>query len=187
MRAARTFLLTATVFMMLVAIAGCGSSGSKSNHTNAGTASGANGTGTAERGAGPGEPCHAASVPPAPGKPEVPMPAKAPAQLTKQDLKVGAGAEAKPNATVVVQYVGVSCSTGAQFDSSWDRGQPLTAQLAPGQLIQGWVDGIPGMRVGGRRLIVIPPNEAYGDQAPPGSGIKPGETLVFVVDVISVR
>jgi peptidylprolyl isomerase len=117
------------------------------------------------------------------GKPDVPMPATAPAQLTTKDLKVGTGAVVKPGATVLANYVGVSCSTGTQFDSSWDRGQPVSFPL--NGVIPGWTQGIPGLRVGGQRLLVIPPNLGYGDQPP--QGIKPGETLVFVVDILSTK
>jgi peptidylprolyl isomerase len=187
MRAARIPLLTAIVLVLVVALAGCGSSSSKSSNSTTSSAPSAADGASAAHGSGPGQPCHAASVPPAPGKPDVPMPATAPAKLTTKDLKVGTGPVIKANATVTMQYVGVSCSTGTQFDSSWDRGQPFTAQLVAGQLIQGWVEGIPGMRVGGRRVLEIPPNEGYGDQPPPGSGIKPGETLVFVVDALSTK
>jgi peptidylprolyl isomerase len=119
-------------------------------------------------------------------KPEIDVPAgDPPGGLTTTDLVVGDGDEAGPGATVTTHYVGVSWSTGAQFDASWDRGEPITFSL--GQVIPGWQEGIPGMRVGGRRQLVIPPEMAYGDQPPPGSGIAPGETLVFVVDLVSVE
>ena len=84
---------------------------------------------------------------------------------------------------MTVQYVGVSYSTGEQFDASWDRGSPAQFQLSEGQLIQGWIEGIPGMKVGGRRLLVIPPTLGYGTQGQPPD-IGPNETLVFVIDMI---
>ena len=81
-------------------------------------------------------------------------------------------------------YLGVGASTGETFDSSWERGQPATFPLD--QVIPGWSEGLVGMKVGGRRELVIPAEQAYGDQPPAGSGIKPGETLVFVVDLVGI-
>ena len=95
----------------------------------------------------------------------------------------GKGKRAKAGDTVDVQYVGVSWSTGKQFDASWDRGaEPFSFPLGAGQVIPGWDQGVEGMRVGGRRVLVIPPDLAYGDQSP-SPDIAPGETLVFVVDL----
>jgi peptidylprolyl isomerase len=85
-----------------------------------------------------------------------------------------------------MQYVGVSWSTGEQFDASWDRGgQPFQFPLGGGQVIAGWDDGIPGMKVGGRRILVIPPDKGYG-AAGAGPDIAPNETLVFVVDLVGI-
>jgi peptidylprolyl isomerase len=85
---------------------------------------------------------------------------------------------------VSVQYVGNSWSTGAQFDASWDRGgEPFEFPLGAGRVIPGWDQGVAGMKRGGRRLLVIPPDLAYGSASPPGSGIAPNETLIFVVDL----
>jgi peptidylprolyl isomerase len=95
----------------------------------------------------------------------------------------GKGKAAKAGDTVSVQYVGNSWSTGTQFDASWDRGsEPFTFPLGAGQVIPGWDQGIVGMKKGGRRLLVIPPDLAYGDQSP-SPDIGPNETLVFVVDL----
>jgi len=106
----------------------------------------------------------------------------APEELVITDLEVGTGAEAKPGDRVDVHYVGVDFESGEEFDSSWDRGQSIQFPLAG--LIQGWQDGIPGMRVGGRRQLVIPPAQAYG---PAGSGHRlGGRTLVFVIDLLGV-
>ncbi|MCU0270013.1 MAG: FKBP-type peptidyl-prolyl cis-trans isomerase [Acidimicrobiales bacterium] len=107
-----------------------------------------------------------------------------PTELVVEDLVEGDGAEATEGATVTAHYVGVACSTGEQFDSSWDRGAPTEFPLDG--VIPGWQEGIPGMQVGGRRLLVIPPELAYGEDPPPGSGLAPGETLVFVVDLVEV-
>jgi len=133
-----------------------------------------------------GHPCVAAAdVPPAEGKPTVNVPlGPPPTTLVSTDLKVGSGDEVKASDSVTVQYVGISCSTGKQFDSSWDTGQPATFSLS--QVIPGWTQGIPGMKVGGQRQLVIPPDLAYGDTPQEGSGIAPGETLIFVIDLISI-
>jgi peptidylprolyl isomerase len=118
-------------------------------------------------------------------KPEVDFPGgEPPADLEITDLWEGTGAEAKAGDTVEVHYVGVSFSTGEQFDASWDRGSPLQFRLGVGQVIQGWDQGVQGMKVGGRRQLIIPPGLAYGDRGAPGA-IAPGETLIFVCDLVS--
>ena len=119
-------------------------------------------------------------------KPKVAVPVgKVPTTLQKTDLIVGNGAEAAAGKKVSVQYVGVSYSTKQQFDASWDRGQPFSFVLGEGDVIKGWDQGVPGMKVGGRRQLVIPPDLAYGaNGAPPAIG--PNETLVFVVDLLGV-
>jgi peptidylprolyl isomerase len=120
-------------------------------------------------------------------KPEVDFPGEVPpTELVIDDLTVGDGAEATPGSTVTAHYVGVAHSTGEQFDASWDRGAPLDFRLGVGQVIRGWDDGIAGMCVGGRRRLVIPPHLAYGDRGA-GRVIGPGETLVFVVDLVDVQ
>lgn len=103
--------------------------------------------------------------------------------LVIADVVAGSGDAVAEGATVTVEYCGVGLSSGTLFDSSWARGEPATFPLAG--VIAGWQEGIPGMQPGGRRLLVIPADLAYGDQPPPGSGIAPGESLVFVVDLIS--
>jgi peptidylprolyl isomerase len=120
-------------------------------------------------------------------KPTVHVPkGKPPKTLVKKDLKVGTGAVATPGKTVSVQYVGVSALNGRQFDASWDRGQPFSFALGQGQVIPGWDKGIPGMKVGGRRELVIPAKLAYGAQGSPPA-IGPNEPLVFVVDLLGVK
>lgn len=105
-------------------------------------------------------------------------------ELGVTDLEVGAGTQASAGDTVTVHYVGVSASTGETFDASWARGMPFGFVLGNGEVIQGWDQGVEGMRVGGRRQLVIPADLAYGDR---GVGaIAPGETLVFVVDLLDV-
>ena len=119
-------------------------------------------------------------------KPEVDFPGgEPPADLEITDLWEGTGAEAKAGDTVEVHYVGVAFSTGEQFDASWDRGSPLQFRLGVGQVIQGWDQGVQGMKVGGRRQLIIPPALAYGDRGA-ANVIAPGETLIFVCDLVSI-
>ena len=109
-----------------------------------------------------------------------------PAELLTEDLVVGAGEEAAAGREVEVHYVGVAWSSRQQFDASWDRGDTFRFGLGAGQVIRGWDDGVAGMKVGGRRRIVIPPHLGYG-KAGAGGVIKGGETLVFVVDLLAVH
>ncbi|QEE61261.1 FKBP-type peptidyl-prolyl cis-trans isomerase [Salinibacterium sp. dk2585] len=107
---------------------------------------------------------------------------EAPTELVVTDIEVGTGAEAKPGATVDVHYLGVDLESGEEFDSSWSRGQSINFPL--GSLIAGWQQGIPGMKVGGRRQLICPPNLAYG---PAGGGHQlSGRTLIFVIDLLGV-
>lgn len=118
-------------------------------------------------------------------KPEFTIPeGEPPTELEVFDIAEGDGAEAGSNATVTTHYVGKSWSTGKQFDSSWDRGEPISFPLSG--VIAGWTQGIPGMKVGGRRVLVIPPDLGYGE-AGAGSDIGPGETLVFVIDLVNAK
>lgn len=120
-------------------------------------------------------------------KPEVEKPSgPPPKQLVQRDIVKGTGAAAKAGDQVTVQYVGVSYSTGKQFDASWDSGQPFPFALGQGQVIPGWDKGVPGMKVGGRRELVIPPDMAYGAQGSPPA-IGPNETLIFIVDLVDVQ
>ena len=120
-------------------------------------------------------------------RPQVDVPEGAPPlSLDVTDVTVGEGREATRGSTVEVHYVGVAWSTRAQFDASWDRGRPFSFRLGAGEVIRGWDDGVAGMRVGGRRRLVIPPHLGYGDRGA-GGVIAPGETLVFVVDLLAVR
>ena len=119
-------------------------------------------------------------------KPAISLPdAGPPDELVVVDLVEGDGAEVPTSATVTVHYVGVSwLRDGGQFDASWDRGQTISFGLD--QVIAGWTEGIPGMKVGGRRLLVIPPHKGYGAQSPTPA-IAPNDTLVFVIDLVDVR
>ena len=164
----RLILLVLACAALLVA--GCGSDSEEPASSTPGAA-----TSTPE----------AASTPAA-TKPEITVPkGKAPKKLIIKDLKVGGGPVAKPGQNVQVQYVGTSFKNGRQFDASWDRGEPFSFQLGAGQVIPGWDQGVAGMKVGGRRQLVIPPDLAYGKQGSPPA-IGPNETLVFVIDLLGV-
>lgn len=120
-------------------------------------------------------------------KPEIEFPGtEAPTELVVVDEIVGEGEEAGRGDVVDVHYIGVSHSTGDEFDASWNRGEPLRFQLGVGQVIAGWDQGVQGMRVGGRRRLEIPAHLAYGDRGAPPV-IAPGESLVFVCDLVDVH
>ncbi|MGA4843006.1 FKBP-type peptidyl-prolyl cis-trans isomerase [Streptomyces sp. G45] len=120
-------------------------------------------------------------------KPEIDFPeGPAPTELQIDEIWEGDGAEAKAGDFVKVHYVGVSFSSGEEFDASWNRGKPLEFQLGAGQVIAGWDQGVQGMKVGGRRKLTIPAHLAYGDRGAGGGRIAPGETLIFVCDLVSV-
>ncbi len=120
-------------------------------------------------------------------KPEVTVPAgNPPADLLIEDVVVGTGDEAKSGANVEVHYVGVAWSTQREFDASWNRGDSFDFRLGAGQVISGWDQGVAGMKVGGRRILTIPPHMGYGNQGA-GGVIKGGETLIFVVDLLNVN
>jgi peptidylprolyl isomerase len=152
----------------VLAFAGCGGSSDSSSGSSESTS-----TSTTE--------------PAAKTKPVVTVPKGAPPkQLEVKDLEEGSGAEAKSGDKVTVQYVGVDYKTGKEFDSSWSRNEPFPFKLGAGEVIPGWDQGIEGMKVGGRRELVIPPELAYGETGYPPS-IAPNETLVFVIDLLAVE
>ncbi len=147
-----------------VAIAGCGGGGGSSTASTESTAT------TGEK-----------------TKPKVVVPKGAPPKtLVVRELEKGTGEEAKAGDEVTVQYVGVDYKTGKQFDASWDRGEPFSFQLGAHQVIAGWDKGVEGMRVGGRRELIIPPSLAYGAAGSPPA-IGPNATLVFVIDLLEVK
>ena len=121
-----------------------------------------------------------------PQRPDVdPYDGPPPTDLVIEDISVGDGPEAVPGQTVTVHYVGVAHSTGEEFDASYNRAEPLSFRLGAGRVIAGWDTGVSGMKEGGRRQLTIPPHLAYGDRGA-GGVIKPGETLIFVVDLLGV-
>ena len=110
--------------------------------------------------------------------------AERPGELVTRDLVKGDGPRITAGDEVSVRYTGVSWSTGEKFDASWDRGnEPITFPIGVGQVIPGWDEGVTGMRVGGRRLLIIPSELGYGAAGSPPA-IGPDETLVFVVDAV---
>ena len=168
MPAVRRGLMLTLVAGLLLAIAGCGG-GSDSSSTT-----------TASEGAAQSEAAQTGTKP----KVEVPS-GPAPRKLVSKELIEGEGAEAKAGDEVTVQYVGVLYKTGEQFDASWDRGEPFTFTLGAGEVIAGWDQGMEGMKVGGRRMLIIPPKLGYGSQAM--ATIPANSTLVFVVDLLAVK
>jgi peptidylprolyl isomerase len=110
----------------------------------------------------------------------------APEDLVIEELVVGTGDQAQSGQTAVVHYVGVAASNGVEFDASWNRGDTFSFRLGAGQVIAGWDQGVAGMRVGGRRRLVIPAHLGYGSRGA-GGVIAPGETLIFVVDLLELR
>jgi peptidylprolyl isomerase len=115
----------------------------------------------------------------------IPADADPPTELVVEDVAVGDGPAAADGDLLAVDYVGVRWSDGGEFDASWERGQPIEFELGAGRVIPGWEQGLEGMQVGGRRIITIPPELAYGDRGA-GAAIGPGETLVFVVDLVAI-
>jgi peptidylprolyl isomerase len=119
-------------------------------------------------------------------KPLIPKPTGSPPRkLVVEDIVKGTGPAAKKGSTVIVNYVGMNFSNGREFDSSWDTGQPFPVQLGTNSVIAGWEKGLVGIKAGGRRKLTIPPELGYGAQGYPPD-IPPNETLVFVVDAVSI-
>ena len=177
----RPSLLITVLLVVALAVAGCGSSKKKAKAKAA--------TPPAASVSVPSTPPPSTSTtttPAGPTKPKVNVPKGPPPQkLVIKDIKKGKGPAAKAGDNITVQYVGVNYNGGKQFDASWDRGQPFPFQLGAGQVIPGWDRGLVGMHVGGRRELIIPPRLGYGAQGQPPV-IKPNETLVFVVDLVSI-
>jgi peptidylprolyl isomerase len=170
-------LILASFAVLALLAAGCGSDDKKSDSSSAATT-----------------PAEQATTPPAQTngqdltkKPVVKAPGgKAPKELVVKDLVKGTGRAAVPGATATVQYVGVLFKGGKQFDASWDRGQPFSFRLGAGMVIPGWDAGVVGMKVGGRRELIIPAAQAYGSQSP-SPDIPPNSPLVFVIDLTGLQ
>jgi peptidylprolyl isomerase len=168
----KALMLTISV-CAAIAVTGCGSSNDSSTDSTAAAESTATETTatTAEK-----------------TKPTITVPKGAPpTKLVIKELEEGTGAEAKSGDEVSVQYAGVNYKSGEEFDSSWSRNaEPFSFQLGAGMVIPGWDQGVEGMKVGGRRELIIPPNLAYGSAGSPPA-IGPNETLVFVIDLLEVN
>lgn len=180
----KPLILLAAVIAALV-IAGCGDD--KNTTSTDTTATEATGS-TAETGADSGTPGKPPKVTGSLSKkPVIATPEGGPPpELIVKDIKKGTGKKARKGDSVKVQYVGVNWSTGKEFDASWTNGRAFYFVLGDGMVIPGWDEGVVGMRVGGRRLLVIPPEKGYGAQGQ-GTAIPPNETLVFVVDLEAVQ
>jgi len=169
----RRLLLIIGACVALAAIAGCGSSSSSSSEET-----------TAPQEA---ETTTSKEATKKKTKPKVTVPQGAPPKkLEVKDLEEGTGATAKSGDRVSVNYVGVNYKTGKEFDASWDRGETFTFTLGAGEVISGWDQGVAGMKVGGRRELIIPPELGYGASGAPPA-IPPNETLVFVVDLEAIE
>ncbi len=171
MSAVKKLILMIALCAGLVVVAGCGSSSDSSTGSSESTGATTSESTSADAG---GEKT----------KPKVTVPTGAPPKkLEAKELEEGSGAEAKSGDKVTVQYVGVNYKNGKEFDSSWSRNEPFSFTLGAGEVIPGWDQGVEGMKVGGRRELIIPPELAYGETgAPPAIG--PNETLVFVIDLL---
>jgi peptidylprolyl isomerase len=177
-------VLTLIAVVAVLAIAACGDDDATSNggSGSANTTEQSTGTETSPTPAEAAEALKDTST-----KPVIPKPTGAPPRkLVKEDIVKGKGPGAKRGDTVVVHYVGINFSNGKEFDASWDRGAPFPVQLGQGSVIPGWERGLIGIKKGGRRMLTIPPELAYGAQGYPPD-IPPNETLIFVIDAISVR
>ncbi len=171
----KTLVLT-IVACLALAVAGCGDDDSSSSDA----------TGSTESKAAESPAAESSGDASSRSKPEVTVPSGAPPkQLEETELIEGEGAEAKSGDKVTVQYVGVNFKNGQEFDSSWSRSEPFSFTLGVGEVIPGWDQGVEGMKVGGQRQLVIPPELAYGEAGAPPS-IAPNETLVFVIDLLEV-
>lgn len=176
------FLVSVFALCALLALAGCGgdddSTSESTETTQASTVESPESTTPAKKKAKP-----TANK----SKPKVTVPSgPPPKKLEIRDIEEGSGAVAKAGATVSVQYVGVNYKNGEEFDASWDRGEPFPFQLGAGMVIPGWDQGVEGMKVGGRRELIIPPELAYGELGSPPA-IGPNETLIFVIDLLAVE
>lgn len=167
---------------LALVVAGCGGGSDSSSSTEA-SESTAESKASAESGSGGKSGANTDMT----KKPKVTVPKGAPPkELEITEIVEGTGEEAKAGDEVTVQYVGVGYESGEEFDSSWSRNEPFPFQLGAGLVIKGWDQGVEGMKVGGRRELIIPPELAYGE-SPPSPAIGPNETLIFIVDLLAVK
>jgi peptidylprolyl isomerase len=162
-------LIVAAFVALALAVAGCGGGSDSSSSTESSTAAKSESSADLSK------------------KPKVTVPdGPPPKKLEEKELVEGTGPEAKSGDEVTVQYVGVNYKTGKEFDASWDRGEPFSFTLGAGEVIPGWDQGVAGMKVGGRRELIIPPELGYGSTGSPPA-IPPNETLIFVVDLLAAE
>jgi peptidylprolyl isomerase len=168
---------------LALAVAGCGGGSDSSSSTEATESTAAESKAPAESGSGGKSGANTDMS----KKPKVTVPSgPPPKQLETEEIVEGTGAEAKAGDEVTVQYVGVGYESEEEFDSSWSRSEPFAFQLGAGMVIPGWDQGVEGMKVGGRRELIIPPELAYGTAGSPPA-IGPNETLIFIVDLEAVK
>lgn len=180
-------LVTALLALVLAAgLVACGGDDEEDGGGDTGAATAPAEQETAQPADGPGSAEEIAEAVGDAERPQIPAPSgEPPTELETATVIEGDGEEAQSGDTVTVQYAGVAWSNGQEFDASYERGQPFPFTLGAGEVIPGWDEGVEGMRVGERRVLVIPPDQAYGPEgAPPAIG--PDETLVFVVDLVEV-
>lgn len=182
-------ILLALCVALAIAVAGCGGGSDSSTGSSESSASAEAGGSSAKSGESPeesGEGVPKASPNAKKTKPTVTVPKGiSPKKFATKEIEEGTGTEAKAGDKVTVQYVGVGYDSEKEFDSSWSRNEPFTFTLGAGEVIKGWDVGVEGMKVGGRRELLIPGNLAYGPEGRPPE-IGPNETLIFVIDLLAV-
>lgn len=172
---------------LATAVAGCGSSSDSSTESSASTEAAGNSAKSGESSEESSESAPKASPDKKKTKPTVTVPkGVSPKTFATREIEEGTGPEAKAGDKVTVQYVGVGYDSEEEFDSSWSRNEPFSFTLGAGEVIKGWDQGVEGMKVGGRRELLIPGNLAYGPEGSPPS-IGPNETLIFMIDLLSVN
>lgn len=178
MRRKTSVLVALAALMLMLAVAGCGGGSSSTSSSTTSSSSS-----SSEEESGGNSSLENGSF----AKPKVTVPkGPPPKKLVEREIRKGDGATAKAGDEITVQYVGVGYESKEQFDASWDRGEPFTFTLGAGEVIPGWDEGIVGMKVGGRRELIIPPELAYGSAGSPPV-IGPNETLIFVVDLLEAK
>jgi peptidylprolyl isomerase len=183
-------ILLALCVALAIAVAGCGGgsdSSTGSSESSASTEAGGSSTKSGESSEESGESVPKASPNEKKTKPTVTVPKGiSPKKFATNEIEEGTGPEAKAGDKVTVQYVGVGYDSEEEFDSSWSRNEPFSFNLGAGEVIKGWDLGVEGMKVGGRRELLIPGSLAYGQAGSPPN-IGPNETLIFTIDLLAVE
>jgi peptidylprolyl isomerase len=182
-----SLIILALCAALATAVAGCGGSSDSSTESSASTEAGGSSTKSGEGSGESSESVPKASPTKKKTKPTVTVPkGVSPKNFAVKEIEEGTGPEAKVGDKVTVQYVGVGYDSEEEFDSSWSRNEPFSFTLGAGEVIKGWDQGVDGMKVGGRRELLIPGNLAYGPEGRPPT-IGPNETLIFVIDLLAVE